>query len=438
MLYRILVPSLKPDDVSMTIDVEADNWMLALRVGLEEIGADRDLVKRAICEINEDNSIHVIEPKENRVFVLREITAAEADRPIVTPKARQAPPERAATPVLVGAAVGSATEPVFATPEPATAARKVTTEIPVWAMDVAGSAGSAPLRLQPDPSDRIRAVTPPVHVLRERIEALTPRVPGSETPTVPIPGPVTSEVLTSAPALASLEFPLHEADLERATTPAPSAGGPKRTISHLDLNALHKAQVKRPREVGREPSRELAPDLRASLKAVEPPTDDILAGVFEMMQDIDFAGDTVESSLRFAVDVALKFVPSEAAWLLLSDLNRSDLYFAVTVGPKAEEVKQYRLPLGKGIAGFCVVHGVSLSLSDVERDPRFKSEISRSVGYALNSVVCVPVEHDGLVFGALQLMNHTQRAEYTVAELDALAYVAKRTAEYLSAFVGQY
>ena len=155
MLYRILVPSLKPDDVSMTIDVEADNWMLALRVGLEEIGADRDLVKRAIREINEDNSIHVIEPKENRVFVLREITAAEADRPIVTPKARQAPPERAATPVLVGAAVGSATEPVFATPEPATAARKVTTEIPVWAMDVGGSAF---LRVEGPAEDRVISI----------------------------------------------------------------------------------------------------------------------------------------------------------------------------------------------------------------------------------------------------------------------------------------
>jgi GAF domain-containing protein len=139
--------------------------------------------------------------------------------------------------------------------------------------------------------------------------------------------------------------------------------------------------------------------------------------------------------LRKWLELAVKRIPSEAGWLLLADLNRRDLYVATATGPKAEEVIKYRLPMGRGIAGFCAVNGMSLVLSDVEQDRRFQLLLSRSVGLEVGSVACSPIQHEGRVYGALQIMNHARNPEYSPGELDVLNYIARRTAEFLAARV---
>ena len=165
---------------------------------------------------------------------------------------------------------------------------------------------------------------------------------------------------------------------------------------------------------------------------IEESTDELMAKVFEDMAELAFVATTVEDGLEFALQKAMDALPSEAGWLLLVDKSRKDLYFAAARGSKAAEVTEYRLPMGKGIAGFCAVNGVSLTLSDVDQDPRFQSAISRQIGLELRSVACAPIQHDGRVYGALQLTNYTRRKEYTNGELDVLGYIANKTAEFLA------
>ena len=167
--------------------------------------------------------------------------------------------------------------------------------------------------------------------------------------------------------MGSIDFPLNEADLEKYFEKP--AQRPRRSISHLDLKAVFTDE---PRLVSRAPSEEIAAQMLDELRAPEPSSEELMALVFEEMQEIDFAGPTIEEGLKYALELAVKRLPSEAGWLLLVDLNQRDLYFATAIGPKAEEVIHYRLPFGKGIAGFCTVNGVSLALSDVERDPRVR------------------------------------------------------------------
>jgi len=396
VLYRIYIPALDKDGVSMTIDVEAENWMLALRYGLDEIGADRDIIKRAICDIKTDKSIHVMEPAEGHVFVLREVPAYDR------PTAEELP----------------AVDPTAATGE-----IQMMLEAPEDT--VPESKGyQAPASLTADTSQVPQFIDSDEPAWASQV----PEPEFNERPTAEVLQAVTQHhVTTSAPSMEQLDYPLNEADLEKYFDEPTTTPG--RSISHLDLNQVDKDQL---RVVGRDSGRIPGANIKERLKATERAHEELFAQVFEEMAEIDFVGDTVEEALTYSLELAVKRIPSEAGWLLLADMNRRDLYFATATGPKAEEVINYRLPMGKGLAGFCAVNGVSLSLSDVENDPRFQSSISKSVGYRIDSVACSPVQYEGRVFGALQIMNHREGSEYTPGELDVLNYIAKRTAEYLS------
>lgn len=413
MLYRIYVPALEPNGVSMTIDVEAANWMLALRLGLDEIGADRELVRRAICDIKPDKTIHVMEPVQGRVFVLRELIEPDGGDPQRAPTVRMSPdggrPRHTADPD-----------------------RTPTRKLPLDELE-----REALRHLKPEPKTNAS------------------RVSSDE---------MAVEVVVSALPDALLDYPLSEADLEKYFESSP----PKRAISHLDLNfdtppvasrvvarsaispvALAELSLDPTAgldtgndpevdvEVEAEPEPEPAP-LAAKLVAAPPSgraertPEELLAQVFEEMADFSVAATTIEEALEFALQKAVALLPSEAGWLLLADRSRKDLYFAAAIGAKAAEVIEYRLPMGKGIAGFCAVNGVSLTLSDVDQDPRFQSNISKQIGLELRSVACAPIQHAGRVFGALQIMNHTGRKEYSTSELDVLSYIARRTAEFLA------
>lgn len=371
----------------MTIDVEASNWMLALRYGLDEIGADRDIIKRAICDIKKDNSIHVMEPEQGRVFVLKRIEEhQEATSPAPKTKTSSVPDR----PFVEATPASSARDRarVFANAVTIPPPPRTTTEIPLWAR-------------------------------KETEDAHWPDQDG--------------DVTTSAQRLDDLDYPLNEAELEKYFD-EPKKARPNRSISHLDLQSMIQDG---PRVLKRSATAQAsaASAIRAELRQAESEAEELFARVFEQMGEIDFVSDTIEGALSFALELAVSRIPSEAGWLLLADLNRHDLYFATAIGPKAEQVIDYRLPMGKGIAGFCAVNGVSLSLSDVDNDPRFQTNISAKVGYKLDSVACAPVQFDGRVFGAIQIMNKIGASEYTPGELDVLNYVAKRTGEYLSAHV---
>ena len=246
--------------------------------------------------------------------------------------------------------------------------------------------------------------------------SLTPQKVGRRIDSASMSGDVES---------STADYPLSETDLEKYFEPRQVS----RTVSSLDLAAPPRSNSW---VVSRTPTNKLD-DIAVQVEASIEDDSDLLVRVFEEFGEIEHQGSAVDDVLEFALGRAVELVPSDAGWLLLADLGRRDLYFAAAVGAKAREVIDYRLPFGKGIAGFCATNGVSLTLSDVDQDPRFQSAISRQVGLAVQSVACAPIQHEGRVYGALQVMNHKHRGEYTTTELDAGSYIARRVAEFLAA-----
>jgi len=87
------------------------------------------------------------------------------------------------------------------------------------------------------------------------------------------------------------------------------------------------------------------------------------------------------------------------------DEEREDLYFAIAVGPAAEALKNVRLKIGEGIAGYVAKHGENLIVNDVMKDPRFAKRIDEMTKWETRSIICIPLRSRLRILGVIQLVN---------------------------------
>src|SRR5689334_8144178 len=58
-LFEVFIPGKAAGMPNVTLTIEAPNWIGALRSGLKSIGEGQEAIANVMCDIKEDNSIHV-------------------------------------------------------------------------------------------------------------------------------------------------------------------------------------------------------------------------------------------------------------------------------------------------------------------------------------------------------------------------------------------
>src|SRR5215212_12047309 len=132
--------------------------------------------------------------------------------------------------------------------------------------------------------------------------------------------------------------------------------------------------------------------------------------------------------LEMIVATAASVIPSRAASLFLIDQETEELVFEVALGPEAQEVRKFRVPLGQGIAGLVAVSGQPMAVSDAESDPRQAADIAESVGYRPESILCVPLFHEEEVIGVLELLDRKGAPSYSASDVEAVGLFANQAA----------
>ncbi len=132
--------------------------------------------------------------------------------------------------------------------------------------------------------------------------------------------------------------------------------------------------------------------------------------------------------LGMVVETAAGVIPSRSAALFLIDEEAEELVFEVALGPEAEQVRGFRVPLGHGIAGLVAASGQPMAVSDAGSDPRQAADIARSVGYAPGTILCVPLFYDEEVKGVLELLDREGAPTYSAQDMATLGLFANQAA----------
>lgn len=123
--FEVYVPASPPKlPVAVTLRVDSDNWLAALKVGLQKVGGG-ELAANILCDIQADGSIHVTDPGGARVFRIREMESpAAAPPPPPVPDANRTavmhapPPPPPAHPAAPAAPAAAPSAPRAAPPAP--------------------------------------------------------------------------------------------------------------------------------------------------------------------------------------------------------------------------------------------------------------------------------------------------------------------------------
>lgn len=370
MIYEVFIPSTQKDAYDTTITVEAGNWMTALRSGLDRTGETETDIRGVMCDIKDDNTIHVTDAATRRVFVLKEINPEDDASMAPAPAQVAAAPIEVAAPAVAAPVVAAVVAPVVA------AIDDIVTP-------------TAPL-LEPS----IPSTFEPVDVFVP--EAAQSSV-GEETSFVNNDGSV---------RIGSSDY---KALREK---------GPAETARVLDEKRTKSSEM---------------PALNYARQETPSISENILEDIFLEIQDINSM--TMEDAVNYIMDMAMGKIPSESGAILFAELDGQELYFATARGPKAKQVMTYRVPMGQGIVGFCAREGVSLAISDVSRDPRFHRSVSESLNYAVSSLVCVPIQDNGRLYGCIELLNRQQGSTYSTNEANALTYMGNQFGQYITRLI---
>ncbi|MGA7887327.1 MAG: sensor domain-containing diguanylate cyclase [Acidobacteriaceae bacterium] len=112
----------------------------------------------------------------------------------------------------------------------------------------------------------------------------------------------------------------------------------------------------------------------------------------------------LDAILRAIMRQMEQYLLPEQWSLLVMDEGRQELVYAVIVGRAEAEVRNLRVPVGEGLAGWVAEHGQMLVIPQAENHPRLQQP-EAGKDFRIHSAICMPLRSRQRTLGVLQLFN---------------------------------
>lgn len=128
------------------------------------------------------------------------------------------------------------------------------------------------------------------------------------------------------------------------------------------------------------------------------------------------------------VQAAGRLFRAGAASIALLDPATDELVFEASMGNGSDQIIGMRFPAHQGIAGWVMMTGEPIAVSDVHRDPRFAREVAQSTGYVPHSILAVPLLIGEEVEGVLEVLDKVDAASFGLDDMEMLTLFARPAA----------
>ena len=113
----------------------------------------------------------------------------------------------------------------------------------------------------------------------------------------------------------------------------------------------------------------------------------------------------LDQVLRTIMEKIDEFLRPDNWSLLLLDEEKQELYFELAVGKASQALRDVRIKMGQGIAGWVAQHGETVVVPDTSKDMRFFSKVDEKTQTETQSIVAVPVRFRDTCLGVIELIN---------------------------------
>lgn len=140
---------------------------------------------------------------------------------------------------------------------------------------------------------------------------------------------------------------------------------------------------------------------------------DIITATNSLLQPVE-----VMESVMNAID---KLIEVEAWSVLMFDKeDPMMLCFAAAAGPGKDKLRNLRVPLGQGIAGWVAQHGEPVIVNEAYKDPRFLHKIDEDTHFDTRTILCAPLVSRGRTLGVLEMLNRKTEHGFSEEDLEVV------------------
>ena len=130
--------------------------------------------------------------------------------------------------------------------------------------------------------------------------------------------------------------------------------------------------------------------------------------------------------LQSIVEAAARIFGAAAASIALVDSEAGELEFEVSYGEGNENIIGKRMPVDKGIAGYVVMTGQPIAISDVQQDARFHQDFAESTGYVPQSILATPLLWEDRVIGVMSVLDKIDSPSFNMEDMELLGLFAQQ------------
>lgn len=128
------------------------------------------------------------------------------------------------------------------------------------------------------------------------------------------------------------------------------------------------------------------------------------------------------------IEAAAKIFNASAASILLVNEKENVLEFKVAYGVANHDLVGTKIPINSGIAGYVVMTGQPLSISNVRQDPRFNQDFAKSTGYVPASILAAPLLAGERTIGVMEILDKLNASSFGIQDMDLMAIFARQAA----------
>ena len=132
--------------------------------------------------------------------------------------------------------------------------------------------------------------------------------------------------------------------------------------------------------------------------------------------------------LRYIIETATDLTHTEASSIMLVDQKTGKLRFAASTNIKRGELEDLPVPMENSIAGWILTSGKAMTISDVQRFPRFYEGVDQHTHFHTRSLLGVPLEVKGRKIGVLEVLNKRNNTPFSEDDIEILTILGAQAA----------
>ncbi len=132
----------------------------------------------------------------------------------------------------------------------------------------------------------------------------------------------------------------------------------------------------------------------------------------------------IDQVLKTIMEKVQELLSPDTWSLLLVDEATKELFFQIATGKAADKLKDVRIPMGEGVAGWVAKSGKATIVPEVSKDPRFMNQIDTLTKMRTRSIICVPIRGKERVLGVIEIINYMGHREFDTNDLNLLQAMA--------------